>query len=435
MGLTQSTAPPGRLLIAAVVAAPLALVGCTGKDLVHPGSRAAPPAVTVSPAGGKGVPVSTEIGTKVSGGKVESVTLTDTAGGGKVSGGMRADGTSWIPSKPLRYKHTYDATVTARGEQGKTTTTTSRFTTMAQPQKQTTTWLYFQNGEKYGNAMPVTVAFDPPVPRSQRASVQKRLFVTTTPEQQGVWSWVGDGSQVYYRAQDFWKPGTKISVRTGTGGLPLGNGRFGDQDHSASASITAHPVSANIDDRTKLMSVYREGKLLRKIPVSMGKPSTPTSSGRMVIMEKFDTTVFDTRGDPAGGYVVRVYDAQRLTWGGEFIHAAPWSVGSQGYDNVSHGCTNVSDENAAWLMRVTHVGDMVTIRNTGTKLRAGNGWTAWDVSWPEYVKGSALPVPADLAAVRKPAPAKTTPPPAAAGSPTAPGASAPAPAKPANNGR
>ena len=46
----------------------------------------------------------------------------------------------------------------------------------------------------------------------------------------------------------------------------------------------------------------------------------------------------------------------RLTWGGEFIHAAPWSVG-QGNTNVSHGCVNMSDGNAAWLFAITHIGD------------------------------------------------------------------------------
>ena len=39
----------------------------------------------------------------------------------------------------------------------------------------------------------------------------------------------------------------------------------------------------------------------------------------------------------------------RVTYSGEFIHAAPWSVGSQGYANVSHGCTGMSTADAAWL--------------------------------------------------------------------------------------
>ena len=85
--------------------------------------------------------------------------------------------------------------------------------------------------------------------------------------------------------------------------------------------------------------------------------------------------------------------AQRLTWSGQYIHAAPWSVGSQGKRNVSHGCTNVSDGNAKWLYDNTHIGDPVVVRGTPRKLDWGNGWTDWDRPWDQYVKGSALPAP------------------------------------------
>ena len=106
---------------------------------------------------------------------------------------------------------------------------------------------------------------------------------------------------------------------------------------------------------------------------------------------------FDTRGEPNGGYVVNVQWAMRLTWGGEFIHSAPWSTGAQGRYNVSHGCVNLAPRNAKWLFDITHVGDPVIVKGTERTLIHGNGWTAWDRPWSEYVKGSALPVPAELA--------------------------------------
>jgi len=84
--------------------------------------------------------------------------------------------------------------------------------------------------------------------------------------------------------------------------------------------------------------------------------------------------------------------AMRITWGGEFIHAAPWSVGDQGVNNVSHGCVNMSWDNAVWLFGVTHIGDPVTVRGTEVQLVNGNGFTAWNMSWPDFIKGSALPV-------------------------------------------
>ena len=49
----------------------------------------------------------------------------------------------------------------------------------------------------------------------------------------------------------------------------------------------------------------------------------------------------------------------RVTYCGEFLHAAPWSVGSQGCANVSHGCTGMSTANAAWLYNQSKRGDVV----------------------------------------------------------------------------
>jgi L,D-transpeptidase catalytic domain len=134
------------------------------------------------------------------------------------------------------------------------------------------------------------------------------------------------------------------------------------------------------------------------MPVSLGKPSTPSSSGTMVTMSHDYSTIFDTTREGPGGYRVQVYYAMRLTWGGEFIHAAPWSVGDQGHTNVSHGCVNMSDANSQWLFGITHVGDPVTVKGTEVQLSNGNGWTGWNQTWSDYVKGSAVPVPAQLAA-------------------------------------
>ena len=146
-----------------------------------------------------------------------------------------------------------------------------------------------------------------------------------------------------------------------------------------------------VSDRTKQMTVYRDGRPTRTIPVSLGKPSTPSSSGHMVVMTHEATTIFDTTREGPGGYRVRISFAMRLTWGGEFIHAAPWSVGDQGHRDVSHGCVNMSTSNAAWLFSIAHIGDPVTVSGTGVPLVDGNGWTAWNMSWPQYVAGSALP--------------------------------------------
>ena len=102
----------------------------------------------------------------------------------------------------------------------------------------------------------------------------------------------------------------------------------------------------------------------------------------MVVMEKKEKTVFDTMDepDPANRYRTEIDFAQRLTWGGEYIHAAPWSEGVQGRRNVSHGCVNVSMATGRWLFAKTKVGDPITVKGTERKLEPGNGWTAWSLT-------------------------------------------------------
>jgi lipoprotein-anchoring transpeptidase ErfK/SrfK len=304
-----------------------------------------------------------------------------------------------VPSKTLKTSKRYVATVTAVDDAGATKTATTSFTTMGKPPRKTGTGLYLFDGKTYGVAMPVVVEFSPGIKKKDRAAVQKRMFVKSSPEQPGTWSWTSSGTQAYYRAPNYWKTGTELTVRIAVGGLPTGGGRYGDEDRAATAKIGRSFVM-KVDNKTKKMTVQQDGKTIRTLPVSLGKKSTPSSSGTMVVMEKKASTVFDTTAElgPTEGYRTNIEYAQRITWSGQSIHSAPWSVGAQGRRNVSHGCVNVAPSNARWLFDKTLIGDPITVRGTGDKLDIGNGWTAWDMSWKEFVKGSALPVPADLAA-------------------------------------
>jgi lipoprotein-anchoring transpeptidase ErfK/SrfK len=352
----------------------------------------------VTPAtGAKSLPVSTEIGLKLAGGRVTGVELRRDGANGRIKGTLREDGTSWVPSAPLAFGARYTATVTVESDDGtRTETRTTTFSTMGRPGRETGTGLYLFSEQTYGVAMPVVVEFTRAIPEAARAGVQRRLFVRSDPPQPGVWHWPS-GTQVWYRPPTHWRPGTKLTVRIALGGHPTGGGYYGDADRSATVRI-GQKVSLTVDNKTKRMSVYKGEKLVRTIPVSLGKRSTPSSSGQLVIMSREYSTIFDTTREGPGGYRVHINYAMRLTWGGEYIHAAPWSVGDQGVRNVSHGCVNMSWGNAEWLFGIIHVGDPVIVRGTEVEVVHGNGWTAWNIPWSEYVKGSALPVPADLAA-------------------------------------
>jgi hypothetical protein len=80
----------------------------------------------------------------------------------------------------------------------------------------------------------------------------------------------------------------------------------------------------------------------------------------------------------------------RVTWSGEFVHSAPWSVGSQGRTNVSHGCVGMSPTNAVWLYNQSTVGDVVKVVGSPRSLEPGNGYTDWNVSWEDWTAGSAI---------------------------------------------
>jgi lipoprotein-anchoring transpeptidase ErfK/SrfK len=180
---------------------------------------------------------------------------------------------------------------------------------------------------------------------------------------------------VLYRGPSYWQPGTTLAVRAALGGHPLGGNWFGDTDRVATGTISNTRISVNIDNAAKQMSVYQDDKLVKKLPVSMGKASTPTLVGDDGDHAKGGGHDLRHAQRPQPGNLVRRPRQVRatLTLGGEFIHAAPWSVQDQGVRNVSHGCTNISMGNAAWLFSVTRIGDPVVIRGTEYALDPGNG--------------------------------------------------------------
>ncbi|WP_431884805.1 Ig-like domain-containing protein [Micromonospora wenchangensis] len=393
-----------RVLAAGVLAAALALTSaCTGSGGDKPsswqggGEEAAPKAsatITEPKADATDVPASTGIVFTAKDAKDTTVALTDAAGKA-VEGKLAADGASWLPDGALEYGGKYSATVTATGEDGKPATATSAFTVMAKPDKQVRVTSFLADNQVVGVGMPLIVKFGRAVPEDYRDDVQRRMTVTSTPAQEGVWHWVSP-TEVRYRPKEFWQPGTTVSYRVQAGGLPMGGGWYGRSDLTVDVKI-GPSVVMQVDNKTKRMTVTKDGKVVKTILVSLGKKSTPSSSGTMVVIEKLRKTVFDTMEElgPEEGYRTKIDYAQRLTWGGEFIHAAPWSEGQQGSTNVSHGCVNVSMKDGAWLFANTKIGDPITVKGTERKLQNGNGWTDWNMSWDEYVKGSALPYEPD----------------------------------------
>jgi lipoprotein-anchoring transpeptidase ErfK/SrfK len=341
-------------------------------------------------AGAKDVPASAEIEFSTKDATSSAVELTDSTGK-PVAGALDANRGRWLPDVALAYGATYTATVTATGDDGKVFTAKSTFTTMAKPANQVRASSFLGDGAVVGVGMPLIVKFSRAIPGDLRDDVQRRMVVRSVPPQEGIWRWISP-TEVHYRPREFWQPDTKLSYKLQVGGLPMGDGWYGRDDLAVDASV-GRSLTMTVDNDSKRMIVTRDGQQIRTILVSLGKTTTPSSSGTMVVIEKLRKTVFDTYDElgPADGYRADIDFAQRLTWGGEFIHAAPWSEGKQGRVNVSHGCVNVSMADGAWLFEHTMVGDPITVTGTGTPLKNGNGWTDWNLSWDEYVKDSAIP--------------------------------------------
>ncbi|MFC4072129.1 L,D-transpeptidase [Actinoplanes subglobosus] len=311
------------------------------------------------------------------------------AKGDEVKGTADKDGNVWRPTSGLAWNTKYTVSVSTPSAEGKTNSVTSSFTTMKEPSNLVRVTSFLADGQKVGVGMPLIMKFGRSIPEKYRAEVERRMVVTATPAQEGAWRWIS-ATEVQYRPKVYWKANSKIFYAVNLKGVKLGDGWYGRSNLTVDMSVGREMIMT-VSNKNKQMTVKQDGKVIKTIPVSLGKSSTPSSSGTMVVMEKAAHTVFDTTDeDPVNGYKTPIDWAQRITYSGQFIHAAPWSEGVQGKRNVSHGCVNVSEAMGKWLFDRTMMGDVISVSGTEEKLKNGNGWTVWNMSWDEFKKGSYL---------------------------------------------
>lgn len=359
-----------------------------------------PVVMTADPVdGAKNVKVDTLVKVTASDGDLSAVTITgkgkDTKGKAftdKIAGKLADDKTSWKASTRLEPGATYTVTMTGTNSEGTEQKTTSTFSTQNLTLKQQTyASVYPVDGETYGVGMPIVVRFDIPV--KNKAEFQKHMKVTSSPSQTGTWSWISS-TEVHYRPKDYWKPGTKVTMVADINSLNAGGGVYGQESRKLSFKI-GRSVITKVNLQQDYAGVYINGKKVRTIPVSGGKPGFTTRSGTKLITEKLAQTKMrsETIGigkDSPEAYDLDVKYAMRITDSGEFVHAAPWNAGNFGRRNASHGCVGMSTANAGWLFNQVRVGDVVVVTGTGRGLEQGNGLTDWNVSWKTFKKGSAL---------------------------------------------
>jgi len=369
------------------------LAACSGvatETNESPAANESVAVISVRPEGGVGWRPDRPIVVEVALGTLDDVDVR-TAGGHRVNGRMNASRTSWTSTKDfLRYNTRYVVTAQASDLAGLPTQETTSFRT-ERPKALVHTSILPGPGATVGVGMPIIVTFDEPV--SRRAAAERELSVKASPAQPGGWYWVSD-SMVRYRPKTYWQPNTEVHVHVALDGVKLGDGVWGDDDDTARFSIGDSLIST-VDIGEHTMTVRKNGEVIREIPVTTGKSGWDTRAGTKVIISKdrevvMDAATLDVPENDPDYYRLNVEYAMRVTWSGEYVHAAPWSVSDQGRANVSHGCTGMSLENAAWLYDLTKIGDVVDYVNGVRSMEAWNGYTDWEIPWSQWQAGSAL---------------------------------------------
>jgi lipoprotein-anchoring transpeptidase ErfK/SrfK len=340
--------------------------------------------LSITPAGGhadtspnRGITVT------ASGGRISRVIVRTR--GDPVTGTLNAAGTVWRSRWALDVSQRYTVIATAIGSSGGPVSRTSWFRTFT-PRQTFTTEIVEGYHQTYGVGMPIILFFDRPI--SDRAAVERALQIKASKRIVGAWYWDGQcrlaPECLYFRPRRYWPPHTQVSFIGHLNGVQAAPGVYGH--HTLTQTFTiGSPLIVTANTAQHYMNVYRDGKLFAHWPISSGRPGDDTPNGTYVTIEKANPV------DMVGpGYNIEVPWSVRFTFSGDYLHDAYWSVGEQGFANVSHGCVNMSPADAEIYYNMAVPGDPVKV--TGSP-RAGtwdNGWTMWFLPWRRWVRGSAL---------------------------------------------
>jgi lipoprotein-anchoring transpeptidase ErfK/SrfK len=336
-------------------------------------------------------------GVKVSDGKLTDVKMTVADAGTAVPGAISADGVSWKPKEQLERGTKYEITARAKDANGRSTAAASTFTTVSPANSFIGTYTP-DEGTTVGVGMPVSFNFDKAI--SDKKAVQSHITVSSNSGQEVVGHWFG-AQRLDFRPEEYWKAGSKVTMKIDLDGVEGANGVYGVQKKTVSFTIGRSQVST-VDVSKQTMTVVRDGKTLRSVPISAGSPEFTTYNGQMVISEKFTKLRMDSRtvGLDNAYDIPDVPHAMRLTQSGTFIHGNYWyNKGNPpfGREGTSHGCVGLQDVRGAqgdtpakWFYDNSILGDVVIVKNSPDKtVSPDNGLNGWNMAWNEWVAGSA----------------------------------------------
>ncbi|WP_338672440.1 Ig-like domain-containing protein [Streptomyces sp. SCSIO 30461] len=337
----------------------------------------------------------------VSDGTLTSVTMT-TKDGKTVEGSLASDGKSWQPDGQLERATTYKIAATAKDSEGREAHENASFTTVS-PDDSFIGEFTPEDGSTVGVGMPVSINFNKPI--TDRKVVQSGITVSSSSGQEVVGHWF-NSQRLDFRPDQYWQAGSTVTLKLNLDGVEGAEGVYGVQEKTVTFKIGRNQVTT-VDAATKTMTVTRDGKTVKTIPISAGSPDNPTYNGQMVISEKFKetrmngATVGFTDDDGKGEYDIKdVPHAMRLSASGTFVHGNYWGDDSVfGNVNTSHGCIGLNDvkgagdpnQAGAWFFNNSIIGDVVVVKNSKDKtIKPDNGLNGWNMGWADWKAGSAV---------------------------------------------
>ncbi|WP_425832678.1 Ig-like domain-containing protein [Streptomyces fractus] len=380
---------------AALAVGALTLTACGGDATASSDKGGDAPKITISAKDGSTGASINATGVKVSDGKLTSVKMTESASGKTVPGTITANGATWKPKEQLERGTKYRISASAEDDGGHKAAANSIFTTVSSTNSFIGTYTP-DDRSTVGVGMPVSFTFDKAI--TEKKDVQSHITVTSSSGQKVVGHWFG-AQRLDFRPKDYWKAGSKVTMKIDLDGVEGANGVHGVQDKTVTFTVGRAQVST-VDANTQEMTVVRDGKTIKTVPVSTGSDQHPTYNGQMVISEKFVQTRMngDTVGFGGEYDIADVPHAMRLSQSGTFIHGNYWSspgiFGSQG---TSHGCVGMrdvkgagGDTTAKWFFDNSLVGDVVVMKNSHDETIApDNGLNGWNMAWNQWTAGSA----------------------------------------------
>ncbi|WP_376772903.1 Ig-like domain-containing protein [Streptomyces himalayensis] len=322
-------------------------------------------------------------------GKLTEVKVEDSKGS-PVEGEITDDGAEWTPSHHLASATKYKVHAVAEDSEGRQSAKDATFTTLV-PKNTFIGYFTPEDGSKVGVGMPFSIRFTRGITNPE--DVERAIQIKAEPSVPVEGHWFGN-DRLDFRPEKYWKEGTKVTVQLNLDGVEGRPGVYGKQAKTVSFTIGRDQVSV-VDVKTKKMKVMQDGKVIKTIPVTTGKPGYDTWNGQMVISEKY--TVTRMNGETvgyAGEYDIKdVPHAMRLTDSGTFIHGNYWGGGAFGNYNASHGCIGLRDVRggydsgvpAAWFFNHSLIGDVVVVKNSNDRIvDPANGLSGWNMSWEKW---------------------------------------------------